>query len=185
MPSFENFWCRHCMWFAFLPPLPSKILTTPIMGVEAQNDLRGTKVLPEKWLESCLTKQSFFLQKKKRSSLKLSRFFCPNCGDLQKKGLRFEPLFLSKLRWPPNILQGKLAQTTWNCPKFIRNIAQKNEIARNFDAKSPKYMKLPKILPEIWTPYTNRGGGASAPRPTPPPPPTPMVDILCWVNFLW
>ena len=44
----------------------------------------------------------------------------------------------------------------------------------------PKYMKLP----EIWTPYTNRGGGgggggeASA-FPAPPPPPTPMVDILC------
>ena len=32
-------------------------------------------------------------------------------------------------------------------------------------------MKSPEILPEIWTPYNNRG--ASAPRP-PPPPPTPM-----------
>ena len=35
----------------------------------------------------------------------------------------------------------------------------------------PKHMKLPKILPEIATPYTNPGGPVP---PWPPPPPTPM-----------
>ena len=35
----------------------------------------------------------------------------------------------------------------------------------------PKYMQLPKILPEIWTPYTNRGASA----PPAPPAPTPMT----------
>ena len=53
----------------------------------------GTEALPEKWLESCLTNQSFFSvqievtskKQKKRSSLKLSRFFCPDGGDLQRK----------------------------------------------------------------------------------------------------
>ena len=33
-------------------------------------------------------------------------------------------------------------------------------------------MKLPKILPEIWTPYTNREGGAVPPQP---PLPTSMA----------
>ena len=105
------------------------------MGVGAQNDLGGTKVLPENWLESCQTNQSFFCPKKsdlkknkkkdlhsnwdsysvqvkvlskkkvftqietvflskwrcspkkKRSSLKLRQFFCPDKGDLQEKVL--------------------------------------------------------------------------------------------------
>ena len=38
----------------------------------------------------------------------------------------------------------------------------------------PKYMKLPKILPKISTPYTNRGVGAPPPPPPPPQPPTPI-----------
>ena len=45
-------------------------------------------------------------------------------------------------------------------------VGKRHELAQNFDAKlpeiltqnRPKYLKLPKILPEISTPYTNRGG---------------------------
>ena len=124
-----------------------------LMGVGAQNDLGGTKVLPEEWLESCLTNQSFFLsklrwspkkkgfhsnwdgisvqivvisKKKKKEGLHsyLEDYFCPNWGDLQKKMVftHIETVFLSSAQ---NILLGKLAQTTWNCPKFWRKIAQK------------------------------------------------------------
>ena len=101
-------------------------------------------------------------KKKKRSSLKLSRFFCPDCGNLQKKKIftHLETVFVSSVR---NILRSKLTQTTWNCPKFWRNIAQKiwncpkfwRKIAQN-TCNCPKFGHL-----------TPTGGG-----PVPPGPPT-------------
>ena len=145
------------------------------LGVGAQNDLGGTKVLPEKWLESCLTNRSFFLFKLRWPPKK-------------KNGLHIEPVFLSNLWWSPkkkkvfthietvflffypalgifyeaNILLGKKT-----CPKFLMQYCPKNiKSPEILTQNCPKYMKLPKI----WTPYTNRRGAV----PFRPPSPTPM-----------
>ena len=87
------------------------------MGVGAQDDLGGhqtfarkmtcfseigfetvfsvqVKVIPKQKKRSSLKLRRFFLAKfgwypTKKVSLKLRRFFCPNLGDLQKKGLHW------------------------------------------------------------------------------------------------
>ena len=69
------------------------------------------KGLHSNW--TAISVQNVVTSKKKRSTLKLNCYFCPNCGDLQRPHL--ETVFLSSVR---KILRGKLAQTTWNCPKF-------------------------------------------------------------------
>ena len=64
----------------------------PGMSVGAQNDLGGhqtfarkmTRKLPDKSIAYSVQIEVTSKKKKKRSSLKLSRFFCPNCADLQK-----------------------------------------------------------------------------------------------------
>ena len=87
-------------------------------------------------------------------------------------------VFLSSTR---NMLVGKIVQTTGNCPNDIK-LPKKYEIARNFEQNWPKYIKLAKILPEILTPSTNRGGQCP---PAPPPPPTPMVkhnEVCLWIT---
>ena len=151
-----------------------------------------TKVLPEKWLESCLTNQLFFLSKlrwplkkkiythieplflskmwwppkKKRSTLKLNRYFCPNCGDFQRPHL--ETVFSSSVR---KILRGKLAQTTWNYPKFWRIIAQKIWNCPKFWRKIVIW-NCPKFCPKFG--HLTPTEGASVP----PPPPTPMDKFM-------
>ena len=125
-----------------------------LMGVGAQNDLGGHQSFARRMTWKLLDKSIVFsvqievISKKKRPSLKLRRYFCPNCGNLKKKKKKkvfthiwkiisvqievtskkkkvfthIETVILSSAQ---NILLGKLAQTTWNCPKFWRKIAQK------------------------------------------------------------
>ena len=137
--SFCLLWLHHRLF---------TISTRLAMGVGAQNDLGGH--------------QSFARKMTWKLPDKSIVFFCQNKGDLQKKKVftHVETVFLFSAR---NIfLVGKLARTTWTCPKFWRKIAQKD-------------MKLPEILTQNRPKFCSKfrhltsTGGAGA-----PPPPTPM-----------
>ena len=134
------------------------------MGVGPQYDLGGTKVLPEKLLESCQTNQSFFLSKlrcppkkrKKRSLLKFSRFFCTNCGDLQKNKNKKKRSSIT-LRWffcpALGIFNRQTCPNDMKLPKILTQYCPKNMKSPEISKQNrPKNMKLP------WTPYTNPGG---------------------------
>ena len=121
-----------------------------LMGVGAQNGFGGTKVLPETWLESCLTNQSFFLSKLRWPPKK-------------KVFTHIKTVFLSSAR---KILLGKLVQMTYNCPKFWRNIAQKIWNRPKFWRKiAQNIWNCPKFCPKVG--YLTTTGG-----PVPPCPPT-------------
>ena len=58
-------------------------------------------------------------------------------------------------------------------PKILTQYCPKNTKSPEILTQNrPKYMKLHKILPEIWTPYTNRGG-AGAPH---------LLRLWVWVE---
>ena len=123
-----------------------------IMGVESQYDLGGTKVLPEKLLESCQTNQLFFLSKlrcppkkrKKRSLLKLSRFFCTNCGDLKKKKKKkvFNHIETFIFVQRSEYFTANLPERHEIAQNFDAILPKEYEIARNFEAKSPKIYEI-------------------------------------------
>ena len=125
----------------------------------------GTKVWPEKWLESCLTNQSFFLSKLRWSPKK-------------KVFTHLETVFLFSVR---HILRGKLAQTTWNCPKFWRNIVQKIWNCSKFWCKiaqniwnCPKFCsKFGHLTPTLDTLHQRL-----------PPPPTSYAYAHCYIRYM-
>ena len=133
----------------------------------------GTKVLPEKWLESCLTNQSFFLSKLRWPPQKKKVF------------TQIEPLFLSRLRWPPK--KKKKSSLTLrrffypvfgifyeaNLPKrheiaqnFDAILPKKYEIAWNFDAKSPKIYKIAQNFARNLDTLRQPGGQCPQASPT-------------------
>ena len=121
------------------------------------------KGLHSNW--TAISVQNVVTSKKKKSTLKLNRYFCPNCGDLQRP--HFETVFLSSVR---KIWRGKLAQTAWNCPKFWRIIAQKIWNCPKFWRKIVIW-NCPKFCPKFG--HLTPTEGASA-----PPPPTPMDKFM-------
>ena len=134
------------------------------MGVGAQNDLGGhqsfarkmTWKLPDKSIVFSVQFAVISKKKIKRSSLKLSWFIWPICGDLQKKkkGLHSH--------WDDFSVQLSEDFTKQTCPKdmklhkILTQYCPKNmKLPEILTQNRPKYMKLPKILTKIWTPYTN------------------------------
>ena len=100
------------------------------------------------------------LQKKKRSSLNLGRFFCPDWGDLQKK--KRSSLTLRRFFYPAFGIfsQTKLAQTTWQCLKFWRDITQKLWNCQKFWRKiAQNIWNCPKLR------HLTPTGGANTPCP--------------------
>ena len=160
----------------------------------------GTKVLPEKWLESCLTNQSFFLSKLRWSPKKNKKGLHSNWASFsvqfvviskKKRGLHsnwagfsVQIVMTSKKRkkvlhshWDGFSVQRSEYFSKQTCPKdmklpkILTQYCPKNMISPEILTQNrPKYMKLPKILLEIRTLYTNWGGQC----PPGPPPPTPM-----------
>ena len=145
------------------------------MGVEAQNDLGGHESFAQKMTWKLPDKSIFFLSKLRWSQKKTKKrlhsadwdnYFCPNWGDLKKKKKVFTHIDTVFLFSPRNILVGKLAQMTWNCPKFWRKIA---ETIWN----RPKFWrKIAQNIwncPKFWDTLHQPGGGGG---PLPPGPPT-------------
>ena len=100
-------------------------------------------------------------QNKKRSSLKSSQFSVQFVVISFKKKKKRSTLKLRRLDYPALGIfhYANLPERHEIAQNFDAILPKKYEIAQNLTQNRPKYMKLPKILPEIWTPYTNRGGG--------------------------
>ena len=123
------------------------------MGVEAQNDLGGHQSFARK-ITSKLPHKSI---------VSSAQIVVTSKKKKKKVFTHLETVFLSSVR---NILRGKLAQRHEIAQNFDAILPKKYEVARKFDAKSPKIYEIAQNLDTLHQP-----GGQYPPGP---PPPTPM-----------